>query len=202
MDIYFFYIIEEYIHTLKKHLHLAVYFKMSSPFISYISNEQHYHNVIQAVFNVRHDLWIATSDMKDLYVKRNNVVIPFLKVLADLIQKKVKIRLIHAKEPGQNFRNDFDKNPVLFEGLERVLCPRVHFKMLIFDMHTIYVGSANLTGAGLGMKSVHNRNFETGILTNDVEIVKQSIAQYDELWMGKHCPACKRKDFCGDRLDK
>jgi hypothetical protein len=111
LDIYFFYIIEEYIHTLKKHLHLAVYFKMSSPFISYISNEQHYHNVIQAVFNVRHDLWIATSDMKDLYVKRNNVVIPFLKVLADLIQKKVKIRLIHAKEPGQNFRNDFDKNP-------------------------------------------------------------------------------------------
>ncbi|MDD2621638.1 MAG: phospholipase D-like domain-containing protein [Bacteroidales bacterium] len=175
---------------------------MSSPFITYISNEQHYQKVIQAVFDVKHDLWIGTADIKDVYVKQNNRVIPFVKVLADLIQKKVSIRLIHAKEPGSNFRNDFDKYPVLFGGLERVLCPRVHFKMLIFDMHTVYIGSANLTGAGLGMKSMTNRNFETGILTNEVAIVKQAIDQYDELWMGRYCPSCKRKDFCGDRLDK
>ncbi|MDD2687383.1 MAG: phospholipase D-like domain-containing protein, partial [Bacteroidales bacterium] len=172
---------------------------MSSPFITYISNEQHYQKVIQAVFDVKHDLWIGTADIKDVYVKQNNRVIPFVKVLADLIQKKVSIRLIHAKEPGSNFRNDFDKYPVLFGGLERVLCPRVHFKMLIFDMHTVYIGSANLTGAGLGMKSMTNRNFETGILTNDVAIVKQAIDQYDELWMGRYCPSCKRKDLCGDR---
>ena len=80
---------------------------MSSPFITYISNEQHYQKVIQAVFDVKHDLWLGPADIKDVFVRQNNRVIPFVKVLSDLIQKKVSIRLIHAKEPGSNFRNDF-----------------------------------------------------------------------------------------------
>jgi hypothetical protein len=24
--------------------------------------------------------------------------------------------------------------------------------------------------------------------------------QFDEVWIGKHCKACKRKDFCGDPI--
>lgn len=35
----------------------------------------------------------------------------------------------------------------------RVLCPRVHFKMLVFYGKEVYVGSANLIGAGIGMKA-------------------------------------------------
>lgn len=45
----------------------------------------------------------------------------------------------------------------------------VHFKrhILIFDFHVVYIGSANLTGASIGMKSSSNRcNFEAVILTN------------------------------------
>ena len=82
-----------------------------------------------------------------------------MRVLSDLIERGVEIRLIHAKEPGPNFRQDFDKYPTLIEGLERALCPRVHFKIIIFDMKIAYVGSANLTGAGLGMKGENTRNF-------------------------------------------
>ena len=36
---------------------------------------------------------------------------PFLGVLSDLIGKGVEVRLIHAKEPGPNFREDFDRYP-------------------------------------------------------------------------------------------
>ena len=93
--------------------------------------------------------------------------VPFLAIIAGLIKKGVEIRLIHAKEPGQAFREDFDRYPELATGLERILCPRVHFKLLIFDMKTAYIGSANLTGAGIGMKSPLRRNFEAGILTDD-----------------------------------
>jgi len=174
---------------------------MFSPFIRYIANEQHYADVVQEITKLKHDVWIGTSDIKDMYIKRNNVVIPFLKILAELIDRKVNVRLIHAKEPGPNFRKDFDKYPALIKGLERVLCPRVHFKLIIFDLHTVYIGSANLTGAGLGMKSKDNRNFESGILTNDPEIVAKAIDQYDNVWMGKYCPSCNRKTFCGDRID-
>lgn len=174
---------------------------MFSPFIRYIANEQHYADVVQEITKLKHDVWIGTSDIKDMYIKRNNVVIPFLKILAELLDRKVNVRLIHAKEPGPNFRKDFDKYPALIKGLERVLCPRVHFKLIIFDLHTVYIGSANLTGAGIGMKSKDNRNFESGILTNDPEIVAKAIDQYDNVWMGKYCPSCNRKTFCGDRID-
>ncbi len=55
----------------------------------------------------------------------------------------------------------------------------VIFKLMIFDMETAYIGSANLTGAGMGMKSENRRNFEAGILTNDPEFVEAAINQFD-----------------------
>ncbi|MCD7976428.1 MAG: phospholipase D family protein [Tannerellaceae bacterium] len=106
--------------------------------------------------------------------------------------------MIHAKESGLNFRNDFDKYPVLWDGMERLLCPRVHFKLLIFDLKTVYIGSANLTGAGLGMKGEHTRNFEAGILTDDTELVRQAIEHFDSVWIGRACRLCKRKTYCKD----
>ena len=64
----------------------------------------------------------------------------------------------------------------------------------------VYIGSANLTGAGIGMKTDNKRNFEAGILTDEPEIVEQAMNQFDELWMGKFCKTCKRKDFCLDPI--
>ena len=72
----------------------------------------------------------------------------------------MEVRLIHAKEPGPIFREEFDRYPILSKRLERALCPRVHFKMMIFDLDEVYIGSANLTGAGIGMKGAKTRNFE------------------------------------------
>lgn len=97
-------------------------------------------------------------------------------------------------------REDFDRFKILATDLERVMCPRVHFKMMIFDLETAYIGSANLTGAGIGMKSSLRRNFEAGILTNDPELVQPAIEQFDTLWMGSHCKNCGRQEFCGDRI--
>ena len=125
---------------------------------------------------------------------------PFLALLAQLIRKGVEVRLIHAKEPGPAFREDFNKYPVLYDRLERVLCPRVHFKMLVFDFKEVYIGSANLTGAGIGMKGEDKRNFEAGILTDEPTIVEQSMNQFDDVWIGKFCKKCKRRDFCHDPI--
>ena len=121
----------------------------SLPETSYIANDAHYDQVIERIKDVKKTLWIGTADIKDLYVKDGRVTKPLLEVLSDLVKKGVAIRLIHAKEPGPAFRQDFDKYPALIEGMERVLCPRVHFKIIIFDLKMAYVGSANLTGAEL-----------------------------------------------------
>ena len=173
---------------------------MPSPFIKYIQNEQHYTEVISKVATVKQSLWIGTADIKDLYVMKGKEGVPFLSVLADLLKKGIDVRLIHAKEPGPMFREDFDRYPILATELERVCCSRVHFKLMIFDTETAYIGSANLTGAGMGMKSENRRNFEAGILTNDPEFVEAAINQFDKVWMGAYCKSCGRKDVCIDRI--
>ncbi|WP_300727169.1 phospholipase D-like domain-containing protein [uncultured Bacteroides sp.] len=168
--------------------------------IKYIANSAHYDDVLLRAANVKRCLWIGTADIKDLYVKGGKDTVPFLGVIAKLIQKGVEVRLIHAKEPGPAFREDFDKYPVLSAGLERLLCPRVHFKLMIFDLETVYIGSANLTGAGFGMKSELRRNFEAGVLTDEPALVEEAVNQFDFVWMGSHCKKCGRKDYCTDGI--
>ncbi len=166
----------------------------------YISNTDHYKEVLSRVLSVKHSLWIGTADIKDLYIESGREKKPFLALLAQLIRKGVEVRLIHAKEPGPAFREDFDKYPVLYDCLERVLCPRVHFKIFVFDCREVYIGSANLTGAGIGMKGEDKRNFEAGILTDDPVLVEQAMNQFDDVWIGRYCKNCKRKDFCHDPI--
>ena len=166
----------------------------------YIQNQQHYTEVIKLISSVKQTLWIGTADLKDLYVKRGSNAIPLLAIIADLIKRGVSVRLIHAKEPGPNFRADFDKFPVLWKDMERMLCPRVHFKLLLFDNKIAYIGSANLTGAGLGLKGENKRNFEAGILTSEPALVNAAVDQFDQVWIGINCKKCLRKSFCGDRI--
>lgn len=182
---------------------LAEYIRQKQPAepeFQYIANDDHYDKVIDRIKDCKKTLWIGTADIKDLYVKDGRGTKPLLEVLSDLAKRGVEIRLIHAKEPGPAFRQDFDKYPALIEGMERVLCPRVHFKIIIFDLKTAYVGSANLTGAGLGMKGENTRNFEAGVLSSNKDFVKNAAEQFDSVWMGAHCKGCRRKKFCGDPI--
>ena len=144
--------------------------------IQYIADEAHFKEIIARVPKVKRSLWIGTADIKDLYVEER----PFLGILADLIRKGKEVRLIHAKEPGPNFREDF--------------------KIIVFDCQTAYIGSANLTGAGIGMKSTRTRNFEAGILTDEPELVEAAMNQFDSVWAGFKCKDCGRKKYCGDPI--
>ncbi len=166
--------------------------------VEFISGTDHYEKVVRRVTSVKKVLWIGTADIKDLHVKVGSSTEPFLGLLARLLERGVEVRLIHAKEPGPAFREDFDRYPILSTGLERMLCPRVHFKMLIFDFETAYIGSANLTGAGIGMKSSNRRNFEAGILTDDPALVEAAAELFDSVWRGDHCRRCGRRQYCID----
>ena len=166
----------------------------------FISGIDHYDKVLTKVTSVKELLWIGTADIKDVYVKEGSSTQPFLAVLAKLLKRGVDVRLIHAKEPGAAFREDFDRHPILATKLERVLCPRVHFKMLIFDNQMAYVGSANLTGAGIGMKNSNRRNFESGILSDDQNIVENAIELFDSVWRGSWCRSCGRRQYCPDPI--
>ncbi|MFN8241415.1 MAG: phospholipase D family protein [Bacteroidales bacterium] len=168
--------------------------------LDFITNEEHYSKVIVPLSKATSFVWIGTADLKDLHVRQAGKVRSVLSVLDELIRRKVEVRLLHAKEPGPNFRKSFDKFPLLWDVMERQLCPRVHFKHVIIDGRFAYSGSANFTGAGLGMKGENTRNFESGVITTDPLLVSKIMNQFDEVWLGKFCGSCRRKDICHDPI--
>jgi phosphatidylserine/phosphatidylglycerophosphate/cardiolipin synthase-like enzyme len=148
-------------------------------------------------------VWIATADIKDLHVPdKGGKYVSLLAILSDLIRSKVTIRYIHAKEPGPRFRESYDKYPNLVNGMERALCPRNHMKAIIVDGKWLYMGSANMTGAGVGAKSEYKRNFETGIISTDSALLDPMIEKFDQLWMGQKCDKCQRRKYCPDPIDE
>lgn len=169
-----------------------------------VLNERHYARVLDdLVPSAERFLWIATADLKDVHVEGpGGRFVPFLSVLDDLVREGVEVRLIHAKEPGPAFREDFDRFPALLDGdrFERILCPRMHMKVVIADGRRAYVGSANLTGAGMGAKSERRRNFEAGWLTDDVAAIEALMAELDRLYLGEHCADCGRREHCPDPI--
>jgi len=147
-------------------------------------------------------LWIVTADIKDLHIDVSGRFEPLLALLADRVAHGVAVRLIHAKEPGPRFREDFDRFDELVDNelFERILCPRVHTKALVVDGTLAFVGSANLTGAGMGAKHADKRNFEAGFEFDDPGDIAELMDWIDELYLGLWCRDCRRRAHCPDPI--
>jgi phosphatidylserine/phosphatidylglycerophosphate/cardiolipin synthase-like enzyme len=144
-------------------------------------------------------LWILTADIKDLHLPGpGGRFIPLLEVLAQRLEEGIEIRLVHAKEPGPRFRTDFDRFPAFLESphFDRVLCPRMHMKAVIADGKRAYIGSANLTGAGLGTKSMNKRNFEAGVVTDEPQLLAGLLEFCDSFYTGSLCRNCALRSVC------
>jgi phosphatidylserine/phosphatidylglycerophosphate/cardiolipin synthase-like enzyme len=173
------------------------------PTCELLLNEQiHQRGVLDLLAQADTYVWILTADLKDMHVQKGRVFVPFLELLSDLIERGVAVRLFHAKEPGPRFREDFDRYTTLVESelFERVLCPRLHTKAIVVDGRVAFVGSANLTGAGMGAKHVDKRNFEAGFVTNDAAHVDPLVRFVDSLYVGERCATCRRRDVCPDPI--
>ena len=48
----------------------------------------------------------------------------------------------------------------------------------------MYLGSANLTGAGLGAKADGRRNFEMGVWTQEAVMIEAVLGEFNLLWGG------------------
>jgi len=166
-------------------------------------NEAIYENLVSKhLASVHKFLWIVTADIKDMYIESAGNFIPLLQLLAELIDNGVAVRLVHAKEPGPRFREEFDRFPQLLESelFERILCPRVHTKCIVIDGCLAFVGSANLTGAGLGAKHKDKRNFEAGFLFDDINQIQALMNWVDQLYLGEFCLDCRLRTICPDPI--
>ena len=66
----------------------------------------------------------------------------------------------------------------------------------------MWLGSANLTGAGMGAKSPRRRNFEVALEVRDPELVERTVALFGHVWEGHACADCDRKNVCPVPLEE
>lgn len=180
--------------------------------VGLVSGRGHYETVIEAVLAAERSVWIATANLKELMVEDPRLVPgrrrgrtryrSVLEVFAELAQRGVEVRILHASLPSRAFREHFDAIDSLVEGAVAMRsCPRVHLKAVIIDAALLYLGSANWTGAGLGAKGTGRRNFELGLVTDDDAVIDEVQAIYDRIWRGGECGSCKLRDECEMPLD-
>src|SRR5262249_22630893 len=117
-------------------------------------------------------------------------------------RRGVEVRLLHAELPSQPFRDAFERHRSLWNAMQLKICPRVHFKAVVVDGAWIYLGSANLTGAGLGAKGEDRRHFELGFVTEAFDTIDRATALFESVWSGVECARCKLFDLCPDPIGR
>lgn len=168
--------------------------------MKFISDGEHYSLLIEnGILKAQRRIWIATANVKDVHIPRGNRgSSPLLGHLERLQRNGVCIRLLHGARPSALFLNTLHLHSELHsgEGFEMQQCPRVHSKIIIVDNRFAYIGSANLTGAGMGARSEKRRNFETGFITEEPEKIAEIEEYFDRIWMGEYCLGCGRRNLC------
>lgn len=169
-----------------------------------ISGREHYEQVISAVSDANVSVWISSANVKEMLVEgTRKKYASVLRTLDALAKRGVELRLLHAEIPSGPFRAELARNPRLLKdgGLQLRRCPRVHMKVVVVDGEFLYLGSANWTGAGLGAKGDHKRNFELGVVTSDSTMLDQVQGIYEQIWSGGECKKCRVRKLCPGPLD-
>jgi phosphatidylserine/phosphatidylglycerophosphate/cardiolipin synthase-like enzyme len=178
--------------------------------IELVADAAHYERVILRALRARVSLWIATANLKDVHVEapigsRARVRGRYVSIterFEELVARGVEIRVLHGAPPSGPFRSSLARRRGLgVPGFELRHCPRVHLKLIAVDGAYLYLGSANVTGAGLGAKGDGRRNFELGIGTDDDVLLDAAQLRFDRIWSGKECASCGLRRSCPRPLD-
>jgi phosphatidylserine/phosphatidylglycerophosphate/cardiolipin synthase-like enzyme len=163
----------------------------------------HFSRIVRdGILQAKVSIDIMTADFKAMLVpeprtRRADSIVTYFRRLAE---KGVEIRLLHAGVPSSSALRELKRE--LPHGLVIRRCPRLHAKAVILDCRRMYLGSANLTGAGLGAKADGRRNFEMGIWTDSPPLIDSVLEQFNMLWEGRQCRSCRRREICPVPLEE
>lgn len=163
----------------------------------------HFDRVVRdGMLKAETSLAIATADFKAMLVPtgRGRRAVSIVAMFRRLAQRGVEIRLLHAGVPSTAALRELRRE--LPDGITIRRCPRLHAKAVIIDCRAMYLGSANLTGAGLGAKAEGRRNFETGVWTQAPGLIDAVLEHFNSLWEGRSCEQCRRQDICPVPLEE
>lgn len=167
-----------------------------------VLDRAHFVRVVQqGMLRAKFSLDIATADFKAMRIpvsqRRSESIVGVLRKLAD---KGVEVRILHSGVPSGPVLREL--RHALPQGVRIRRCPRLHAKLVIIDAESMYLGSANLTGAGLGAKAEARRNMEIGVFTRTPEMVDEGLGYFNAIWEGDRCEGCGRQDICPVPLEE
>jgi phosphatidylserine/phosphatidylglycerophosphate/cardiolipin synthase-like enzyme len=186
---------------------------MPSGMAELVIDQQHFAKVVlEGILEAKISLDIATADFKAMLIPLDRTrrgpqpergrrsARSIVRVLGDLAERGVEVRVLHAGVPSSPALRELRRG--LPPNLTMRRCPRLHAKAIIVDARAMYLGSANLTGAGLGAKADGRRNFEMGIWTTATPLIDGVMQQFNALWEGRQCTVCRRRDVCPVPLEE
>lgn len=181
--------------------------------VQLVMDEEHLRTVVyEGLLKAKFSVDLATADLKAMLVPEPGVKLgrrqdppSIIQRLVRLAERGVEVRVMHSGVPSAYALRDL-KKACGKQGLPPNLilrrCPRLHAKAVIVDADRMYLGSANLTGAGLGAKAGQNRNHEIGVWTRSGDLIDAVSQYFNRLWEGEHCEGCGRRDVCPVPLEE
>ena len=165
-----------------------------------ISDREHYDFLIGNIRKARRSVLISTANMKRFSIGETEAKATsesFLDILDSLANSGVDIRVI-CSSPSRGFLEEMEGHEDLMNSpyFSFKTCRRCHMKMVVIDSEIIYIGSANITAAGMGPRIDTRRNFEVGMISSDSNLVEQGIDIFEESWSTERCSTCYYKSEC------
>lgn len=166
--------------------------------------ENHYEEVIERICAAKSSIKIMTANFQRFKLKPTatqgknyNDGTPFIRFLMEKAGQGVSVQII-CSSPSKPFMDEYEE---LYEqlkpkGFKICFCIRNHAKVVIVDDKIAYIGSANITPAGLGQGVLSPGNFEAGIITENSEVITSLNAQFSRIMNGDFCNGCHRADNC------
>lgn len=165
-----------------------------------ISDREHYEFLIGNIRKAKRSVLLSTANVKRFSIGETEAKASsesFLDILDSLANSGVDIRII-CSSPSRGFLEEIEGHEDLMNSPHFTFktCRRCHMKMVIIDSEIIYIGSANITAAGMGPRIDTRRNFEAGMISSDNNLVVQGIDIFEEGWSKKRCSSCYYKAEC------
>ena len=173
-----------------------------------VINDKHYEEVIQRICEAKKSIKIMTANIKRFNLKPTDYQgkdydngTPFVKYLMAKAVQGVSVQIVCSR-PSLSFSSEWREyykqmgEPTLFEYK---FCEKNHAKVVIIDDRLVYVGSANVTPAGIGQGIFTPGNFEAGIITEIQDMVASANVFFSMAWNPKCHINCHRKKKCQDK---
>lgn len=152
--------------------------------VTYISDEDHYTEVFKRMAEVKHNLKIATANLKNFNVTVESdgreETLRICDFFLSLVERGVHVQVVCMK-PFGFYLYTKENCPLLLDNplFELRYNGHNHMKIFVFDDEYVYMGSANITSAAIGKRG---KNHEAGMLLWGPAMIQAPLSHFDKVW--------------------